>query len=75
MFSKLLDQKCWNSSDCQENVRKFCNFNNGDSGYCDYCRPDIYDSCDQVRFVTQRGEQECKSICEGNISSSYESNK
>ena len=42
----------------------FCNFDNGNSGFCEHCS-DIKNGCDNAVFITQRGEQECKAVCEG----------
>ena len=63
--SLTLGQSCRDSFECNGNVRSFCNFDNGDTGYCDICRLDIYDSCDEISFPTLRGLQECNRVCRG----------
>ena len=56
---------CTYSSDCQwHDTLGFCNFDNGGSGYCEYCS-DIFGLCEDDGFITYAGEQECKRTCEG----------
>ena len=66
-FSLFKGPVCVDSSDCRGNVRKFCNFNNGDSGFCDICRTDIYNSCEDINFPTHQGLNECNRVCRGNM--------
>ena len=40
----------------------FCNFDYETSGYCEYCS-DVGYHCEG--FITNKGKQECKKICEG----------
>ena len=56
--------RCRYSSKCQRNDDGFWNFDNGNTGFCEYCEA-IGDSYEDAGFIAQRGEQECKNICEG----------
>ena len=56
--------RCRYSSKRQRNGDRFCNFDNSNTGFFEYCET-IGDSYEDAGFITQRGEQECKNICEG----------
>ena len=61
MFSILAG--CRDSSECGDGA--FCNFDNGNSGFCEHC-PDLGGGrCEDAGFNTQKGEYECKARCEG----------
>ena len=40
----------------------FCNFDYTTKGTCEYCKDII--SCEDETFITQKGKDECKSVCE-----------
>ena len=61
---KLCFIVCSNSSRCRED--RFCNFENGETGFCLSC-PEADQICTNQTFLSERGIQECQDICEGKI--------
>ena len=49
---------------CQDKGRGFCNFDDGNSGVCEYCS-DVNGSCKDDGFKAVRGVDECEDKCEG----------
>ena len=59
--------QCRDSSECRRNGDGFCNFDNGNSGFCESCLDILSNggSCEDAGFINQRGEHECENICGG----------
>ena len=56
----LKGNSCTDSAEC--GTGGFCNFDSTTIGTCEYCKDII--SCQDETFVTQKGKDECKSVCE-----------
>lgn len=58
---------CKESSECQGSPPRFCNFDEHESGFCEYCHDILKSSigCLEGSFINKRGEEECQRICEG----------
>ena len=54
--------ECSNSSRCLKD--RFCNFEDGETGYCASC-PETDQVCNNQTFLSERAIQECQDICEG----------
>ena len=57
---KKVGNSCTDSAEC--GTGGFCNFDSTTVGTCEYCKDII--SCEDETFVTQKGKDECKSVCE-----------
>ena len=53
--------KCRDSLYCGHG--NFCNYDFGSSGYCESCGQ--MESCEALGLITERGENECRAVCEG----------
>ena len=57
---KIVGISCTDSTEC--GTGGFCNFDSTTVGTCEYCKDIII--CEDETFVTQKGKDECKSVCE-----------
>ena len=53
--------KCPDSRYC--GLGNFCNYDFGSTGYCESCGQ--MESCEGLGLITERGENECRAVCEG----------
>ena len=71
MFYFLKDGQCSDSTECESvnsyegRFKGFCNFDNHDSGFCEYCNEFSDGDCELASFHDEKGTQECKRVCEG----------
>ena len=57
---KKVGNSCTDSAECGSGG--FCNFDSTTVGTCEYCKDIII--CEDETFVTQKGKDECTSVCE-----------